>query len=132
MSGDRRALWRISQGFVTASLLAVASACASNRPYHEHHEHEMRDANGDVVNENRDDAGRYAHRAPPADRSETPPPQPGSNYVWVPGHWSWDGNDFQWHNGSWVAPPSGYHQWMQGHWQQTGPNNWVYVEGQWQ
>jgi hypothetical protein len=119
----------VADVLVIASLIASA-ACASNRSYH--HRDRVTDSQGDVVNERRDDAGRYAHRAPPPDRAETPPPQPGPQYVWVPGHYSWDGNDFQWHSGEWSVPPTGYHAWMPGRWEQTGDNNWTYVEGQWQ
>jgi hypothetical protein len=121
---------RITKLAATASLVA-ASACTSTQSYH-HDRDRATDSHGDVVNEHRDDAGRYAHQAPPPDRSETPPPQPGPQYVWVAGHYSWDGNDFQWHSGQWTAPPTGYHTWVPGRWQQTGDNNWVYVEGQWQ
>jgi hypothetical protein len=122
-------------------VLAVASlvagvACASNPPNPDHDRdrdnNRVSDSHGDVVNQRRDDAGRYAHQAPPADRSETPPAQPGPQYVWVAGHYSWDGNDFQWHSGAWAQPPNGYHTWAPGAWQQTGTANWVYVEGQWQ
>jgi hypothetical protein len=139
MGAGRRAVQRGSRAFVVATLVIASGACAPHHPYdgdrdrdHDRDRTQMRDAQGDVRTENRDDAGRYAHRAPPPDRSESPSPQPGPNYVWVPGHWSWDGNDFQWHSGEWTTPPTGYHQWMPGRWQQTGANNWVYVEGQWQ
>jgi hypothetical protein len=116
-----------------ASLVAGV-ACASNppNPNYDRDHRRLTDSQGDVVNQRRDDAGRYAHQAPPADREETPPPQPGPQYVWVPGHYSWDGSDFQWHRGQWAQPPNGYHAWTPGNWQQTSPNNWVYVEGQWQ
>jgi hypothetical protein len=116
---------------VAVASLVAGSACTSSHSYHHRDRTRVTDSQGDVVNEHREDEGRYAHKAPPADRPETPPPQPGAQYVWVPGHYSWDGNDFQWHSGEWTAPPTGYRSWAPGHWQQTGSNNWVYVEGQW-
>jgi|SRR5579862_1865549 len=124
----RGRVWHAPCGVALAAVIGAA-ACATPRPYH--HDH-LTDSQGDVVNERNDAAGRYAHQAPPADREETPAPQPGPNYIWQPGHWSWDGNDFQWHSGIWAVPPTGYHTWSPGHWQQTGNTNWVYIEGQWQ
>jgi len=129
MTRSRSASRRVTTVLAVASLVA-SSACASNQS--NHREDRLRDAKGDVANARRDDAGRYAHQAPPADRSETPPPQPGAQYIWVSGHHSWDGNDFQWHSGQWTIPPTGYHTWAPGAWQQTGTNNWAYVDGQWQ
>lgn len=120
---------RLTHTLALASLVA-SSACAFNRSYS--HCDRVTDGNGDVVNQRRDDAGRYAHRAPPEDRSETPPAQPGAQFIWVAGHHSWDGADFQWHTGQWTVPPTGYHTWTVGRWEQSGTNNWVYVEGQWQ
>jgi WXXGXW repeat (2 copies) len=121
---------RRSTPLLVAASLAGLAACASGNAYHHHDQ--LVDSQGDVVNERNDQAGRYAHSAPPPDRKETPPPQPGPNYIWQPGHWSFDGNDFQWHEGEWSVPPTGYHTWSPGHWQQSGPNNWMYVEGTWQ
>jgi WXXGXW repeat (2 copies) len=118
--------------------LVIAAACASNPPYPDHDRDRDRDhatttdANGDARNQRRDDAGRYAHKPPPADVVENPNGQPGPQYVWVVGHYSWDGNDFQWHAGQWAMPPNGYHNWRAGHWDQVDNNNWSYTEGQWQ
>lgn len=109
--------------------LVVTSACASHPSYRRDR---ATDSNGDVVNQRRDDAGRYAHQAPPPDQTESPAPQPGPEYIWVAGHYSWDGADFQWHRGQWTIPPTGYHTWAMGRWEQSGSTNWVYVEGQWQ
>jgi hypothetical protein len=129
MTRKWNAAGRLTHAVALASLVA-GSACASNPTYQ--HRDRTTDANGDVVNQRRDDAGRYAHREPPQDRSETPPPQPGAEFIWVSGHHSWDGADFQWHKGQWTVPPTGYHTWTVGRWEQTGTSNWVYVEGQWQ
>ncbi|SRR5579883_508454 len=135
MQRGRSSPQRAMQLLAVASMVGAA-ACASHRPYDRNTSQSRyeprRDANGDVVNERHDDAGRYAHRAPPPDRAEPQPAQPGPQYVWVPGHYSWDGSDYQWHSGDWEMPPNGYHSWRPGHWDQTGPNNWVYTEGQWQ
>jgi hypothetical protein len=129
MTRTSKASGYVGNMLLVGSLLA-GSACASNPSYH--HNGQVTDSQGDVVNQSRDDAGRYAHQAPPPDRPETPPARPGPQYLWVSGHQSWDGNDFQWHAGQWAVPPTGYHTWTVGRWEQSGSNNWVYVEGQWQ
>lgn len=135
MNRLRSATLRVAHALPVASLV-IAGACASNPPRQDYDRDHNRvtstDANGDVQNQRRDDAGRYAHRAPPSDISENPSQQPGPQYLWVVGHYSWDGNDFQWHAGQWAVPPNGYSNWSAGHWDQVGSNNWAYTEGHWQ
>lgn len=67
----------------------------------------------------------------------------GSNFVWVPGYWAWDGdrNNYIWVSGCWrMAPPkmswvSGYWtrvsagwKWVSGFWMQTGDNEIEYLK----
>jgi hypothetical protein len=136
MNRLRSATLRVAHALPVASLV-IAGACASNPPRQDDYDRDHNrvtttDANGDVQNQRRDDAGRYAHQAPPSDRVENPSSQPGPQYVWVMGHYSWDGNDFQWHGGQWAVPPNGYSNWSAGHWDQVGSNNWTYTDGHWQ
>jgi hypothetical protein len=68
----------------------------------------------------------------PAPPSEVQTAQPGSNYVWVPGHYQWRSSDrsYVWVPGSWVVPPAGQ-VWIPGRWE-TRPEGNVWVEGHWQ
>jgi hypothetical protein len=51
-------------------------------------------------------AGTYVSLPPPPARIErSRPPQPGPEYVWVPGYWSPKGPRYEWHEGAWVVPP---------------------------
>ena len=72
----------------------------------------------------------YTDRQPPPDRVEVIGVAPGAGYVWVGGHWSWQGNDFGWTPGHWVAVERGYRHWVPGHWQQRR-HRWYWVEGHW-
>lgn len=59
--------------------------------------------------------------APPQLRSEaTPPPRRG--YVWVGGHWDWQGRTHKWINGSWMRERRGY---------QYNPSTWMERDGRW-
>lgn len=139
MTNLRRASWPVSHG-VAIGTLVLTAACATHQPNQNPSTGNggytapttTQDANGDVRNERRDDAGRYAHKQPPQNPPETPGPQPGPQSLWVPGHYSWDGNDFQWQAGGWAVPPTGFHAWVPGHWDQVSSGNWSYTEGRWQ
>jgi len=71
----------------------------------------------------------YVPDPPPALRSEVRPPQPGPNFVWVDGHWKWNGHRYAWVDGHWVKGKSGK-QWVDGHWKKT-PKGHVWVAGHW-
>jgi len=45
--------------------------------------------------------------APPPLRAERLPP-PRRGYVWVPGHWNWNGQRHVWVRGVWLAERRGY------------------------
>ncbi|MEZ4439390.1 MAG: YXWGXW repeat-containing protein [Polyangiaceae bacterium] len=44
---------------------------------------------------------------PPTPRVQEIPDPPSEAAVWVDGHWSWDGSDYQWRPGHWVVPSPG-------------------------
>ena len=82
----------------------------------------------------------------PAPMQEVIITQPAANYNWVPGHWVWHGDGWDWQSGHWyqgaVRPmprliveqitvaPSPSHYWVPGHWQWHG-NDWIWVNGRW-
>ena len=64
--------------------------------------------------------------APPAQRYEVVPTvRPG--YVWAPGYWAWQGQDYRWVNGRQIAQRPG-HRWIADHWE---PGN-RYRAGHWE
>ena len=65
--------------------------------------------------------------APPEPKQETY--EPRSGYVWVRGHWNWQGGQYVWMAGHWERERAGY-AWADGSWQQRN-NQWVWVEGTW-
>ncbi|MCE5327436.1 MAG: hypothetical protein LLG01_13595 [Planctomycetaceae bacterium] len=60
------------------------------------------------------DPGGVEVPPPPAPLAESIPtvPNPGGDYVWVPGFWDWAGSDYQWVCGSWVIPPGTARVWV--------------------
>jgi hypothetical protein len=57
-------------------------------------------------------------------------PAPGPGYVWIAGHWDWDGRGWVWHNGSWQLPPQASAQWSPGHWMKSS-QGWAWADGAW-
>jgi hypothetical protein len=43
--------------------------------------------------------------APPPLPIYDQPPIPAPGYLWTPGYWAWDGDDYYWVPGTWVLPP---------------------------
>jgi hypothetical protein len=68
--------------------------------------------------------------APPSARVEAPPPAPSALAMWQPGHWAWNGSQYAWTPGHYVARPSPAANWSPGYWQQ-GPAGWTWVNGYW-
>jgi hypothetical protein len=63
--------------------------------------------------------GGYAIQAeeppPPMPVYDQPPiPEPG--YLWTPGYWSHNGEDYYWVPGTWVEPPQPGLLWTPGYW----------------
>jgi hypothetical protein len=71
---------------------------------------------------------RYAAVPPP--RAEHVPPSPGVRYVWVPGHWLWNGSEYVWNPGSYLARPAPSLHFIPGHWEPRG-GGWVWVAPHW-
>ena len=67
---------------------------------------------------------------PPPPQAETPPPAPSPSYVWEPGHWSWNGVQYQWQPGRYITKPTTTATYTPGHWEQR-PEGWVWVGGTW-
>jgi len=66
---------------------------------------------------------------PPPLKKEVRSVRPGSNYVWISGHWKWSGSRYIWATGHWAKARKGQ-AWVPGHWVRRG-NHWVYVKGHW-
>jgi hypothetical protein len=71
-----------------------------------------------------------APNPPPPPETETPPPAPAPTYVWEPGHWSWNGAQYHWQRGRYIAKPTTTATYIPGHWEQR-PEGWLWVGGQW-
>jgi hypothetical protein len=68
-------------------------------------------------------------REPPVERAEEPGPTPGTEYIWIRGHWVYGGSDWVWRRGHWEARRAGY-AWIAGHWAPRD-GGWLWVEGHW-
>ncbi|MBV8900603.1 MAG: YXWGXW repeat-containing protein [Verrucomicrobia bacterium] len=73
----------------------------------------------------------FVRVAPPAPIVEPGPPRPpGPGYVWVAGHWHWNGYRWVWRHGHYVLRPRGRGEWVPAHYDRR-PGGWVYVPGHW-
>ncbi|HVG62581.1 MAG TPA: hypothetical protein VNA24_28715 [Hyalangium sp.] len=75
------------------------------------------------------DAPPMAPTAPPALPHESPSPRPFAGAVWTSGHWFWDGAEWRFKPGAWIAPMPGY-QFVNGYWQQDG-GGWRWISSGW-
>jgi len=70
--------------------------------------------------------------------SSRPPPPPRvvivpearAGYVWQPGYWTLEGQDWVWVDGQWLAIQPGY-TWSPTHWIAQPDGTWKLVPGQW-
>lgn len=69
-------------------------------------------------------------REPPPDPGETVTTSPGADYVWIRGHWRWNGAEYVWVRGHWAVRRPGM-VWVPGHWARRA-DAWVWIEGHWQ
>lgn len=74
---------------------------------------------------------RFVARRPPPPMSEViiEAPGPRERFVWDPGHYVWDGYDYHWSPGRWIARRDGH--WVPSEWVET-PRGWRFVPGHWQ
>jgi WXXGXW repeat (2 copies) len=71
-----------------------------------------------------------APNPPPPPEAETPPPAPSPTFVWEHGHWYWNGVQYLWQPGRYIAKPTTTATYTPGHWEQR-PEGWLWVGGQW-
>jgi hypothetical protein len=57
-----------------------------------------------------------ADEAPPPLPEYDQPPLPAPGYIWTPGYWNWNNDDYYWVPGTWVAPPRPGLLWTPGYW----------------
>jgi hypothetical protein len=69
-------------------------------------------------------AAIHAEEPPPPLPVYDQPPMPAPGYMWTPGYWNWNNEDYYWVPGTWVEPPRPGVLWTPGYW---GFSNGVYV-----
>jgi hypothetical protein len=72
----------------------------------------------------------YVDTAPPAVIAETPPPMPGTGFIWVGGGWLWEGGRWRWEAGRWDRPPRPGMRWVAHRYEYRGGRR-VFVRGGW-
>ena len=73
---------------------------------------------------------RVGQTAPPPIRHEKKPHRPGSDYVWIPGAWDWQGSRWAWVGGRWERPAYAHAHWVAPHYRREG-DGWRYEPGRW-
>ena len=75
----------------------------------------------------------YVPLEPPTPRREIIPilpPDRAEIEIWQPGRWRWNGHEYVWVEGHYVARPRPRAVWVPGHWDRR-EHGWVFVEGHW-
>src|SRR5476649_2886517 len=67
---------------------------------------------------------------PPPAYTETVPPSPAPNAIWIPGYWALDRRGYAWVSGAWEIPPPNAHTYIAAHWEDQG-DRYVYVPSSW-
>ena len=67
-------------------------------------------------------------RPPPPREVPAPPPRPG--YIYEPGYWSWDGQQYVWTDGTWIEQRPGY-RWSEPQWREED-SRYRFVPGHWE
>jgi hypothetical protein len=67
---------------------------------------------------------------PPAAQVETIGVAPSPDHVWMPGHWTRDGNRWVWMSGRWEVRPNPASIYVPGHWEKRG-DGYIWREGYW-
>ncbi|WP_163783430.1 YXWGXW repeat-containing protein [Myxococcus vastator] len=76
-----------------------------------------------------EDTAPMAPSAPPQLPAENASARPFAGAVWASGHWYWDGNEWRFNAGTWLAPMDGY-RFINGYWEPDG-RMWRWVSGGW-
>jgi hypothetical protein len=70
-------------------------------------------------------------QAPPALQTEVVLAQPGPDYKWVPGFWTWRNSQYQWVAGHWEVPPRSDSVWIAPHYEPESSGGFRFYEGYW-
>jgi hypothetical protein len=68
--------------------------------------------------------------APPALPVYVQPPCPAVGYIWTPGYWAYNDDDYYWVPGTWVMAPQPGYLWTPGYWG-WGSGLYLWHEGYW-
>ncbi len=69
----------------------------------------------------------------PPPRYERMPPPPGGRYIWVPGHWQWNGYRYAWIGGRYDVRQPGWGHYVSGRWVwHGGAGRWVWRPAHWE
>jgi hypothetical protein len=72
----------------------------------------------------------YVRSAPPPTATEVVAVAPGTEHVYVRGHWEWDGARYAWVHSHYVKRPYPHATWVEAHWQDS-PHGWYWQPGHW-
>jgi hypothetical protein len=70
----------------------------------------------------------YVRLAPPTPIVERVPTAPGPGYVWVGGHYNWNGTRYVWVPGHYIRHTG---HWCAGGWHHNAVRGWYWTEGHW-
>lgn len=70
-------------------------------------------------------------QAPPTAQAEVVLAQPGPDYKWVPGYWTWRDSRYEWMAGHWELPPHSDAVWVAPHYEPEASGGYRYYEGYW-
>ena len=69
----------------------------------------------------------------PPPRYEAVPPPPDARYVWVPGHWHWNGYRYVWFGGRYEIRQAGWGHYVHGRWAWNARvGQWVWRPAHWE
>lgn len=118
-SSRRRLRGRLGSGFIVILSVLLLAACYSP----------SRDGYLPPV-----DTKIHADKEPPPPRDETvpaPPQGPADYFAWDPGHWNWNGRDYDWMPGHYVERPYQGGVWVRGGWHNDGDRRWSWTPSHW-
>ncbi|WP_426733103.1 hypothetical protein [Myxococcus faecalis] len=84
---------------------------------------------GEFDEDSDEEIAPMAPQPPPALPTEQPSRRPYAGAVWASGHWYWDGDEWRFNPGTWLAPMDGY-QFVNGYWEEDR-GAWYWVSGGW-